>query len=243
MSTPKREDGAPCRNFYGRRHGKQLRPGQAEHLETTLRALQPNGVDWASNPKRAALDLTALFGRDAPLHLEIGFGGGEHLLAQAQRCPHLNFLGCEPFVNGVATLVPKIAELELDNIRVHPGDARDLLDVLPQGSVARAYLLYPDPWPKARHHRRRFMSAQNLAALARVLAPGADLRLATDIEDYVRHSLEAIQTVPQFNWTAKGPQDWRAPWPHWHRTRYEAKALREGRTPHYLIFSRNQLKL
>ncbi|MEM6465457.1 MAG: tRNA (guanosine(46)-N7)-methyltransferase TrmB, partial [Pseudomonadota bacterium] len=150
MNTPKRHDGAPWRNFYGRRHGKQLRPGQAEHMETTLRALQPEGVDWESNPNRTPLDLEALFGRTAPLHLEIGFGSGEHLFAQAQRTPERNFLGCEPFVNGVATLVPRVAEAGLTNIRIHPGDGRDLLDVLPSASVARTYLLYPDPWPKAR---------------------------------------------------------------------------------------------
>ncbi|MEM9267595.1 MAG: tRNA (guanosine(46)-N7)-methyltransferase TrmB [Pseudomonadota bacterium] len=239
MNTPKRHDGAPWRNFYGRRHGKQLRPGQAEHMETTLRALQPEGVDWESNPNRTPLDLEALFGRTAPLHLEIGFGSGEHLFAQAQRTPERNFLGCEPFVNGVATLVPRVAEAGLTNIRIHPGDGRDLLDVLPSASVARTYLLYPDPWPKARHHRRRFMTVENLEPLAQAMAPGAALFVATDIEDYVRQSLEVVQASPHFSWSAKGPEDWRTPWPHWHRTRYEAKALREGGRPHYLKFSRN----
>jgi tRNA (guanine-N7-)-methyltransferase len=122
-------------------------------------------------------------------------------------------------------------------VRVHPGDARDLLDVLPAGALARVFLLYPDPWPKARHHRRRFVTPEHLAPLARAMAPGAELRIATDIPDYVRQTLEQVPRHG-FAWTAARPADWRSPWPDWCRTRYEAKALREGRRPHYLTFQR-----
>lgn len=238
-SAPIRDDGAPWRNFYGRRRGKGLRPGQVEHLETTLRELAVPDVGWEENPERRAIDPAALFGRSAPLTLEIGFGGGEHLLHLAQNNPDHDFIGCEPFVNGVAMLLPRIAEVGLTNIRIHMGDARDLLDVLPEGSLARCYLLYPDPWPKKKHHRRRFMNADNLGPLSRALAPGAELRVATDIPDYVRHSLEAIAAEPAFHWLAERPADWRAPWGDWPSTRYEAKALREGRTPCYLRFRRD----
>ena len=238
MTAPDRSDGAPWRNFYGRRHGKALRPGQQVHLDTTLEALRPKGVTWAENPERNPLDLTTLFDREGDLWLEIGFGSGEHLLHQARTYPNVNFIGCEPFINGVAALVPRIAEEGLENIRVHPGDARDLLDVLTPGSVARAFLLYPDPWPKARHHRRRFVNPEMMEPLARAMAKGAHLRVATDIEDYVRQTLEVTGQGGLFEWLAETPADWREPWPDWHRTRYEAKAVREGRTPHYLTFQR-----
>ncbi len=236
MSIPKREDGAPWRNLYGRRKGKPLRPGQAEHMETTLEALRPPGIGWDENPDRVPLDLEALFGDARPLWLEIGFGGGEHLLAMAARYPDVGFIGCEPFINGVAMLVPRIAEAGLENVRVHPGDARDVLDVIPAGRLEKVFLLYPDPWPKKKHHRRRFMNPTALDPLAKAMAPGAELRVATDIEDYVRHSLEAVARHPDFEWTAERAADWREPWADWTRTRYEAKAVREGRTPHYLSF-------
>ncbi|MEC9432004.1 MAG: tRNA (guanosine(46)-N7)-methyltransferase TrmB [Pseudomonadota bacterium] len=235
---PIRHDGAPWRNFHGRRHGKTLRAGQALHLETTLERLRPPRVDWESNPEREPLDLAALYGRAAPLWLEVGFGGGEHMLAQAEAEPGVNLLGCEPFVNGVAMCVADLDRRGIDNVRVHPGDARDLMEVMPEGSADRAFLLYPDPWPKTRHHKRRFMNPEGLDLFARVLKPGAELRVATDIEDYVRHSLAVAAAHPAFEWTAERPADWREPWEGWHRTRYEAKAVREGRTPHYLIFRR-----
>lgn len=235
---PIREDGAPWRNFYGRRHGKSLRKGQVRHLETTLARLAVPGVGWDENPARAPLDPTKLFGRTAPLVLEIGFGGGEHLFDLAAANPDRDFIGCEPFVNGVATLLPRVAEAGLTNIRIHPGDARDLLDVLPAASVARCYLLYPDPWPKKKHHRRRFVNPANLGPLARILVPGGELRIATDIPDYARHTIERMAAAPEFSWCAEGPKDWRQPWKGWKATRYEAKALREGRTPCYLRFRR-----
>ncbi|WP_424975410.1 tRNA (guanine(46)-N(7))-methyltransferase TrmB [Dinoroseobacter sp. S124A] len=226
--------GAPWRNFYGRRKGKGLRASQETYLAEDLAALSPGPVDWEENPDRTPLDLAALFG-GREVWLEIGFGGGEHMVHQAARTPEVGIIGAEPYINGVAMLLGKIRSAKLDNVAVHPGDARDLFDVLPAGSISRAFLLYPDPWPKARHHRRRFVTPEHLEPLAHVLAPGAIFRIATDIPDYVRQALEEVPRAG-FDWLAEGPEDWRTPWSDWISTRYEQKALREGRTPHYLTF-------
>jgi tRNA (guanine-N7-)-methyltransferase len=228
--------GAPWRNFYGRRHGKTLRDSHRSFLETDLGPLSPGAVSWEENPERRPLDLPALFG-GREVWVEVGFGGGEHMVHQAQRNPQVGLIGAEPFMNAVAMLLGRIREAGVDNIRVHPGDARDLFDVLPEASVAKAFLLYPDPWPKARHHRRRFVTPEHLGPLARVLKPGAEFRVATDIPDYVRQTLEVVPRCG-FEWTAEGPEDWRRPWDDWLSTRYEQKALREGRVPHYLTFRR-----
>jgi len=228
--------GAPWRNFYGRRKGKHLKESQQRYLDQDLAALSPGAVSWADNPARNPLDLEARFGT-RPLWLEIGFGGGEHMLHQAVSNPNVAFLGCEPYINGVAMLLGKIRKAKADNIAIHPGDARDLFDVLPPASVAKVFLLYPDPWPKARHHRRRFVTPEHLTPLARVMAPGAELRIATDIPDYVRQTLFEVPRAG-FRWSAEGPSDWREAWPDWTRTRYEAKAIREGRVPHYMTFHR-----
>ena len=228
----------PWRNLYGRRKGKRLRPGRERLLETRLAALAPPGVSWEENPERRPIDLRALFPDAREVWLEIGFGGGEHMLAMAGAHPQVGLIGCEPFIDGVAKLLSGIEEAGLRNVSVLAGDARDLLDVLPEHSIGRVFLNYPDPWPKARHHKRRFMNPENLAALARAMRPGAELRLATDIPDYVRHSLEAVRAEPRLAWTAERPADWRRPWPGWPGTRYEAKALGEGRRPHYLRFVR-----
>ena len=226
--------GAPWRNFYGRRKGHTLRPAQERYLQEDLDRLSPGAVEWEANPDRTPLDLDALFGaRD--LWLEIGFGGGEHLVHQAAGNPDVGIIGAEPYINGVAMLLGKIRDAGVDNLRIHPGDARDLFDVLPAGSVSRAFLLYPDPWPKARHHRRRFVTPEHLEPLARCLKPGAIFRVATDIPDYVRQTLEEVPKAG-FEWLAEGPDDWRKPWNDWLSTRYEQKALREERTPHYLTF-------
>lgn len=226
--------GAPWRNFYGRRKGHTLRPAQERYLQEDLDRLSPGAVEWEANPDRTPLDLDALFGaRD--LWLEIGFGGGEHLVHQAAGNPDVGIIGAEPYINGVAMLLGKIRDAGVDNLRIHPGDARDLFDVLPAGSVSRAFLLYPDPWPKARHHRRRFVTPEHLEPLAQCLKPGAIFRVATDIPDYVRQTLEEVPKAG-FEWLAEGPDDWRKPWNDWLSTRYEQKALREERTPHYLTF-------
>ncbi|MFK7880033.1 tRNA (guanine(46)-N(7))-methyltransferase TrmB [Roseobacter sp.] len=224
----------PRRNFYGRLKGKTLKRSQRTYLDEDLAALSPGPVGWDENPKRTPLDLVQLFG-GKKIWLEIGFGGGEHMVHQASNNPHVGIIGAEPYINGVAMLLGKIRRAGVENLAVHPGDVRDLFDVLPIASIDRAFLLYPDPWPKTRHHRRRFVTAEHLEPLARTLKPGAIFRVATDIEDYVRQTLEE---VPQhgFDWLAEGPNDWRAPWDDWISTRYEQKALREGRTPHYLTF-------
>ncbi|NIZ13607.1 tRNA (guanosine(46)-N(7))-methyltransferase TrmB [Phaeobacter sp. HF9A] len=228
--------GAPWRNFYGRFKGKQLKPSQERYLDEDLPGLSPGAITWEENPDRAPLDLAALFGgRD--VWLEVGFGGGEHLVHQAENNPDVGIIGAEPYVNGVAMLLGKLRKSSADNVRVHPGDARDLMDVLPEQSLSRAFLLYPDPWPKARHHRRRFVTQEHLEPLARALKPGAIFRVATDIPDYVRQTLEEVPRAG-FEWLAEGPEDWRQPWQDWISTRYEKKALREGRTPHYLTFRR-----
>lgn len=238
MSEPERDDGAPWRNFYGRRRGKTLRKGQANLLETRLAELSPPGIGWDENPDRKPLDLRTLFPDKREVWLEIGFGGGEHMIAQAIANPDVQIIGAEPFINGVAKLLAAIERAGVANLSVTSHDARDVMDVLPTGSVSRAFLLYPDPWPKVRHHKRRFVNPAQLAPLGRVMAAGAALRVATDIEDYVRHTLEAMDRDPNFSWTAEGPDDWRRPWPDWPGTRYEAKAFREGRRAHYLTFER-----
>ncbi len=235
MTIPERKDGAPWRNFYGRRFGKTLRKGQVVHLGTTLKDVQVPNVGWDENPDRLPVDLVDLFGRQVPLWLEIGFGGGEHLLHQGIANPDVNLIGCEPFINGVAMLVPRLAETQVANIRIHPGDARDLLDLLPAGSVEKAFLLYPDPWPKSRHHKRRFVNAEFIDPLAKALASGGEFRVATDIPDYVRHTLEHFAERRDF---VRMNADLHNAWSDWPGTRYEAKALQAGRKPHYLTFIR-----
>ncbi len=224
----------PHRNFYGRLKGKSLKSSQKTYLAEDLAALSPGAVDWQENPDRTALDLDALFG-GRPVWLEIGFGGGEHLVHQAAGNPDVGIIGAEPYINGVAMLLGKIRRAEVDNLAVYPGDARDLMDVLAAESIARAFLLYPDPWPKKRHHRRRFVTQEHLVPLAKTMKLGAILRIATDIPDYVRQALEEVPKAG-FEWLAARPADWREPWDDWLSTRYEQKALREGRVPHYLTF-------
>lgn len=236
MTTSNKHPGAPWRNFYGRIKGKTLKASQETYLDEDLEALSPGPVDWDVNPDRAPLDMAAMFD-GKPVWLEVGFGGGEHMVHQAETHRDVGIIGCEPFINGVAMLLGKIRRAEIDNVRVHPGDARDLFDVLPDQSIDRAFLLYPDPWPKKRHHRRRFVTPEHLEPLARALKPGAIFRVATDIPDYVRQTLEQVPRHG-FEWLAERPADWREPWDDWISTRYEQKALREGRTPHYLTFRR-----
>lgn len=230
-------NGTPWRNFYGRIRGKTMRASQKEYLESDLADLSPGAVSWDENPDRSPLDLAAVFPGKSEYWIEIGFGGGEHLVHMAKTYPDIGIIGAEPFVNGIAMLLGKIRDADVDNLRVYPGDARDLFDVIPAGSIAKAFLNYPDPWPKARHHRRRFVTQDHLELLHHVLAPGAEFRVATDIPDYVRQTLQEVPKAG-FEWLAEGPADWRDAWSDWTSTRYEQKALREGRTPHYLTFRR-----
>lgn len=236
MMTP--PDSPQTRNFYGRIKGKALKPAQKRYLDEDLGRLRPAGVSRADNPDRQIVDPRDFFGDDRSLWLEVGFGGGEHLVHQCARNPEIGMIGCEPYINGVAMLLGKIRRAGVDNLRIHPWDVRDLFDVLPDQCLSKAFLLYPDPWPKARHHRRRFVTPDYLDPLARVLKPGTEFRVATDIPDYVRQTLEE---VPQagFDCLTPDPEDWARPWSDWISTRYEQKALREGRKPHYLTFRRN----
>ncbi|UWQ13768.1 tRNA (guanine(46)-N(7))-methyltransferase TrmB [Aliiroseovarius sp. M344] len=232
----KHASGAPWRNFYGRLKGKHLRDSQQGYLEEDLAALSPGAVDWEANPDRTQIDLVALFD-GKPVWLETGFGGGEHMVHQAANNPDVGIIGCEPYINGVAMLLGKIRTAGCENVAVHPGDVRDLFDVLPDQSIDKAFLLYPDPWPKKKHHRRRFVTPEYLDPFHRVLKPGAAFRVATDIPDYVRQTLEEVPRAG-FEWLGNRATDWRTPWDDWISTRYEQKALREGRTPHYLTFRR-----
>ena len=226
---------APARrSSHGRRRGRPLRAGRKALLESLLPRLQV-----AVTPADGKLDLAALFGDAAEdLWLEIGFGAGEHLAWQAARHPDVAFLGAEVFVNGIAGLLKQIEAAQLDNIRVYQGDGRDLLDVLPESSVARAFLLFPDPWPKLRHHKRRIVQTGMLDALAAVMRDGAELRMATDHHDYLRWMLQLATGHPAFRWLASSPGDWRHRPADWPATRYEQKALGEGRAPSYLRFVR-----
>jgi tRNA (guanine-N7-)-methyltransferase len=227
------QKGARRDAFFGRRKGHPLRPRQAALMETLLPRL---AIDLGSP---ASTDLARLFPVPVDsVRLEIGFGGGEHLIAQAAQHPRTGFIGAEPFVNGMAKALAAIAEREFENIRLHFGDAAFLLEWLPPAALSRVDLLYPDPWPKRRHWKRRFVQGHSVAALARVLRPGGEFRFATDITDYAAWTLTHLMRSPAFAWTAERADDWRRPWDGFSSTRYEAKAKREGRLPCYLIFRR-----
>jgi tRNA (guanine-N7-)-methyltransferase len=219
--------------LYGRRKGKKLSPRRTGLMAT----LYPSLAVDLSLP--APSDLRALFRVPVDaVRLEIGFGGGEHMLADAMRFPDLGFIGVEPFVNGMAKAVSAIAEMEAKNIRLHDGDAALLLDWLPPASLVRVDLLYPDPWPKKRHWKRRFVSNENLDRIARALKPGGFFRVASDIESYIDWTLLHVLKRDDFAWTATRADDWRKPFPGWPGTRYEAKAVAAGRRPAYLAFTR-----
>ena len=222
------------RNFYGRIKGKSLNAAQVRYLKEDLPKLSVAGITFEENPERDLLDIRELAG-GRKIWLEVGFGGGEHLVHQALQNPDVQFLGVEPYVNGVAMLLGKMRNAGVSNIKLHMGDARNLMDVLPENSISKAFLLYPDPWPKLRHHRRRFVTPEHLIPLNKCLETGAEFRVATDIEDYVRQTLKEAPKA-DFEWLAVGPEDWRRPWGDWISTRYEIKALRENRTPHYMTF-------
>lgn len=170
--------------------------------------------------------------------LEIGFGGGEHLVAQALANPNVGLIGCEPFINGVAKLLAEVESKQLTNVRIHHNDARDVLERLEDASLDRVFLLFPDPWHKKRHHKRRFVSAETLDQLARIMKDGAEFRVATDIKNYSRWTLREVRDHGVFEWQAECADDWRVRPDDWPGTRYEAKAGREGRVPVYLTFRR-----
>ncbi|MBN9315770.1 MAG: tRNA (guanosine(46)-N7)-methyltransferase TrmB [Devosia sp.] len=220
------------RAFFGRRSGKRLHKGQ----DRLFRELLPQ---LAIELGDGMLDPAALFPRSSRRIIEIGYGGGEHLARQARQHPETGFIGCEVFSGGIAKLVEKIDEEGLENIRLFTDDALKLLQKLPDAALDGAYLLYPDPWPKTRHHKRRFISPLTLGELARVLKPGAVFRFATDIEDYANWTLAHILRSPHFRFDPERPRIWHEPYPHWEPTRYEEKARLEGRhVSFYLSFTR-----
>jgi tRNA (guanine-N7-)-methyltransferase len=220
--------------FFGRRKGHPLRARQAELFSSLLPRL---ALDFTAS---APNDLGTLFPVPVDdVRLEIGFGGAEHLITQAQAYPRTGFIGCEPFVNGMAKALVAIGDLGLTNIRLHHGDAVELLAWLPSRTLSRVDLLYPDPWPKRRHWKRRFVSDSNVAALARVLVAGGEFRFATDWANYAEWTLLRLSRSRDFTWTAERADDWRKPWTGFSGTRYEAKAKREGRAPIYLVFRRD----
>lgn len=232
MSTPLNPDRSP--RFYGRRRGKPLR-AHREHLMQTL--LPKLRVPIPDTPD--SLDGRTLF--EVPpqtLWLEIGFGGGEHLAAQANANRDIGIIGAEPFVNGVARLMSWVEDEGLENVRVYDEDVRRLLPGLKTASIDRLFILFSDPWPKARHHNRRLVSPQTLDDLARILVDGAEFRFAHDDMSYIRWALFHIRRHPAFEWTARTPDDWRARPKDAAETRYEAKALSQGKTCVYLSFRR-----
>jgi len=229
------KSGIKWRNFYGRFKGKSLSARQHGSLHTEFEKYSLKNISWEENSKRKKIKLSEVF-NEKSVWLEIGFGGGEHLVHQAKLNPDIGFIGCEPYQNGVAKLMGKLSADPRKNIKLYDGDVRNMFDVLAKNSISKVFLLYPDPWPKKRHHRRRFVTQEFLAPLYETMQPGSILRIATDIEDYVR---QALQEVPKagFQWLAKDASDWRDPWQDWVSTRYEIKALKEARTPHYLTFT------
>jgi len=227
-----RPDGSGDR-FHGRRRGRRLRPGRAALLTTLLPRLRVAiAADETIDPK------TLFPSPPIEVWLEIGFGAGEHLAIQARNRPEVGFVGCEPYVNGVAALLSRIDELGLTNVRIVDEDARSLLGVLADASIHRVFVLFSDPWPKARHHRRRFIGDATVGALARVLADDGELWFATDDTGYVRWALDHVTRNPAFAWSARKPDDWRRPPAGWVPTRYESKALARGVACVYLRFIR-----
>lgn len=229
---PRKERREQTGAFFGRRKGHALKPRQAALFETLLPKL---AIDLT---KPAPADLRTLFAGVDSVRVESGFGGGEHLMTEATAHPNTGFIGIEPFINGMAKALVVIDERKLSNIRLHHGDATDMLAWLPKSSLARFDLLYPDPWPKKRHWKRRFVQDKSVAEIASAVRPGGEFRFASDIPSYIEWTLTRLLRSPDFIWTAEQADDWRKPWPGFTRTRYEAKAVREGRAPCYLIFRR-----
>jgi len=221
-------------HFYGRRKGKTLRPGRARLMETLLPEIAVPDGDSALEPR-------ALFAVPvSEAWLEIGFGGGEHLAGQAENHPDVGIIGCEAFLNGVARLMALLDKGNAtDRVRIHHGDVRPLMPRFATASFSRIFVLFPDPWPKTRHAKRRFIGPDNLPELARLLADGGELRVASDDMGYIRWTLRHLMDDANFTWMAEGPEDWLNRPDDWVPTRYEAKAIRQGRAPVVLRFRRN----
>jgi tRNA (guanine-N7-)-methyltransferase len=221
----------PSRAFFGRRKGHKLRPRRAQLFETLLPRL---AIDLS---RSAPAKLDALFPMPVTaVQLEIGFGGGESMIAQAQAQPRIGFIGVEPFVNGMAKALAAVESNDLHNIRLHFDDAVSLIAWLPRASLTRIDLIHPDPWPKRRHWKRRFVQDEMVSQLARLLRRGGEFRFVTDIADYAAWTLQRLLRSAEFEWTAQSADDWRRPWPGFTQTRYHAKAAREDRASCFLVF-------
>jgi tRNA (guanine-N7-)-methyltransferase len=220
-------------SFFGRRKGHKLRSHQAELIADLLPRLALDIVTTESTALGELFDFPI-----AEIRLEIGFGGGEHLIAEAIAHPDIGFIGCEPYVNGMAKILAQIEALEIRNIRLFAGDAAELLAWAPPASLIRIDLIHPDPWPKRRHWKRRFVQDATIAAMARILKPGGEFRFVSDIDGYCAWTLAHLMRAPDFCWTAERADDWRLPWADYTMTRYGRKAEREGRRAAYLRFRR-----
>jgi tRNA (guanine-N7-)-methyltransferase len=225
------EDGE--RAFFGRRKGHKLRQHQADLIAHLLPHL---ALDLAREAPENAGDIFDPAAEE--LRLEIGFGGGEHLTAEALAFPKAGFIGCEPYVNGMAKILAQIEAQNIGNVRLFAGDAAELLAWLPKASLSRIDLIHPDPWPKRRHWKRRFVQDKTIAAMARVLKSGGEFRFVCDIDDYCAWTLSHLSRSPDFVWLAERADDFRLPWPGYTMTRYGRKAAREGRKAAYLRFRR-----
>ncbi len=222
------------RTLHGRRRGKKLRAGQQSLLDTLLPCLA-----LAVPPLPGRIDLAAAFGGQLPpdgVWLEVGFGAGEHLVWQAEQHPGVGLIGCEPYLNGVAKCLAHVERAGVANIRLFTDDARLVMAALPERSLARAFVLFPDPWPKSRHHKRRFVQRETLSRLAELMVPDAELRLATDDPSYLPWMIEHAIPHRAFEWLAERPADWRQRPADWPATRYERKQL--AGTPTFLRFRR-----
>jgi tRNA (guanine-N7-)-methyltransferase len=217
MSANTPGDPTTLNRLYGRSQGKPLRAGQQDLVDTLLPTIAP--------PAEGPVTSQVLFGDDRPLHFEIGFGGGEHLAYRADLLPDHGFIGAEPFVNGVAQALVHVRDGHLGNVRIHHGDALKVLERIPDGSLTMLYLLHPDPWPKARHAKRRMMNDGPVALFARKLKPGGEFRFGTDHDVYLRHALSVMRRfTDDFEWQVTGPADWQNRPSGWPETRYEHKA-------------------
>ncbi len=234
MTAHKAGDPTTLNRLYGRSSGHKLRPAQQALLDELLPAI--------AVPADGELHSQRLFGDGRPLHLEIGFGSGEHLAVRAELHPDHGFIGCEPFTNGVAAALGHIRDRGLANVRIHHGDALDVLRRLPDGALSFVYLLHPDPWPKARHAKRRMISAGPLDLIAAKLKPGGEFRFSTDDATYCRWSMMVMRRRSDFEWLAERPSEFLERPAGWPETRYEAKARREGREVWYFRYSRDGLK-
>jgi tRNA (guanine-N7-)-methyltransferase len=231
MTAFKSGDPLTLNRLYGRASGHKLRKGQQELVDRLLPQI--------AVPKEGEVDSKRLFGEERPLHFEIGFGSGEHLADRADMLPDHGFIGAEPFLNGVAGMLAHIRDKHLHNVRLWRGDALEVLRRVPDGALSFLYLLHPDPWPKARHSKRRMINDRPLDLFAAKLKPGGEFRLATDDPTYLTWSLMIMQNHQhQFEWLAERPKDFLEPSGGWIETRYGAKSRREGRRPYYLRYRR-----